>query len=125
MRTSTIFNIAVILCIIPKFLNAQTPNEYFNRGNAKAKKGDFRGAIIDYTKAIELNPSNVDAFFNRGNAKAKNGDFRGAIIDYTKAIELDPSNAEACPCWCSSPTGLIIYSSFLLTTKNQFSLKGK
>ena len=32
---------------------------------------DYKGAIQDYNKAIEINPNDADAYNNRGNAKAK------------------------------------------------------
>ena len=38
------------------------------------KKGDFTGAIDDYTKVIQINPNESDAFFNRVYVKNKVGD---------------------------------------------------
>ena len=35
---------------------SQTAREYFYMGLSKANLGDYRGAIADYTKAIEINP---------------------------------------------------------------------
>ncbi len=61
-------------------------------GAAKANQGDNKGAIIDYTKAIEFNPKSASAFNNRGLAKSGLGDKQGAIKDYTKAIELNPND---------------------------------
>ena len=71
----------------------QTAEEYKNQGNAKYDLQDYRGAILDYNKAIELDPTNVKAYNNRGMAKANANlqDYRGAILDFTKAIELDPT----------------------------------
>jgi tetratricopeptide (TPR) repeat protein len=53
------------------------------------------GAIVDYNKAIELNPDNSLAYNNRGAAKSNLGDKQGAIVDYDKAIELNPNYADA------------------------------
>jgi len=61
---------------------------YYNRGRAKRSLEDYKGAIADYTKAIELTPEFVMAYNNRGNTKADLEDYEGAIADYTKAIEL-------------------------------------
>ncbi|MCX8194900.1 MAG: tetratricopeptide repeat protein [Candidatus Micrarchaeota archaeon] len=58
---------------------------YFNRGLSKAMGGDYKAAIEDYTKAIELNPNFAAAYSNRGSAKAKLGDTQGAKEDYEKA----------------------------------------
>lgn len=66
---------------------------YFNRGVSKFELNDYKGAISDYTKALELNPNNSRAYMNRGVMKTNLKDYDGAIADYTKAIELEPSFA--------------------------------
>ena len=48
--------------------------------------------IVDYNKAIEINPQDADAYYNRGIAKYDLGDYQGAIVDYSKAIEINPEN---------------------------------
>ena len=58
------------------------------------KLGDFKGAIADYTKAIEINPNYGRAYNNRGNSKHNLKDYQGAIADYTKAIKIDPNDAD-------------------------------
>ncbi len=77
------------------YSQALTAEEYVDSGNAKSDLKDYRGAIADYTKAIEINPNFADAYYNRGLAKADLKDYRGAIADYTKAIEIDPNDAKA------------------------------
>jgi serine/threonine protein kinase len=44
--------------------------KYYFSGEKKAKSGNYKGAIDDYTEAIRLNPNYSDAFFGR----AYNGD---------------------------------------------------
>ncbi len=61
-----------------------------NRGGTKDDKGDFDGAIKDFTKVIEFKPDFAQAYNNRGATKGKKGDFYGAIKDHTKSIELNP-----------------------------------
>ena len=73
----------------------KTAQDYYNSGNAKSNLQDYRGAIVDYNKAIELTPDYAGAYYNRGIAKKKLQDYRGAIADYTKAIELKPDYAAA------------------------------
>ena len=58
-----------------------------NRGIAKAKLEDDRGAIQDYTKAIEREPS-AAAYYNRGLSKYYLGDKNSACLDFSKAGEL-------------------------------------
>ena len=69
--------------------------EYFSRGNFKKRVKNYKDALSDYNKAIELYPSFAEAYYKRGNLKNLMGDFEGAILDYSKAIEHDPNLAEA------------------------------
>lgn len=64
---------------------------YINRGVAKDDRGDYKGAIEDYDKAISINPGFLQAYINRGGAKAKLADYKGAVKDYDKAISIDPN----------------------------------
>ena len=73
---------------------SQTAEEYFGKGNKKYNKGDFNGAIADYTKAIEIDSDYEGFYINRGAAKYKLKNFSGAIADYSKAIQLDPNNGK-------------------------------
>ena len=70
--------------------------DYYNqRGWHKDDDGDYRGAILEFTKAIEINPNLKQAYSRRGIAKISLKDYQGAIIDLNKAIELDPNYSEA------------------------------
>lgn len=69
--------------------NAQTAEEYFDRGLEKHKANDDKGAIQDITKSIELNPS-AAKYVVRGSIKAMQKEDLGALQDLNKAIELNP-----------------------------------
>ena len=58
-------------------------NEYWNIGLKKMGLGekDYTGAIVDFSKAIELDPENKYAYYSRGTAKYELEDYRGAIAD--------------------------------------------
>ena len=73
----------------------QTAEEYFYRAYKKAELKDHKGAIADYTKAIELNPNDAIAYYNRAREKDILKDYYGSIADNTKAIELNPNDASA------------------------------
>lgn len=80
----------LIILVTAGFAYAQTAEDYFNSGLAKFNLQDYRGAVEDYNRAIELNPNEHRAYLLRGNTKAELQDYSGAIQDYNKAIELNP-----------------------------------
>ena len=94
IKTGLVLSTTGLILSVPQKVYAQTATFYFNRAYDKANNGDHYGAISDYTKAIEINPSE-GAYYNRGFSKRKVKDYYGAISDYTKAIELDPKYADA------------------------------
>jgi lipoprotein NlpI len=49
--------------------------------------------LIDYNKAIELDPEYGSAYDSRGDIEKAKGDLDGALADYNKAIELNPKYA--------------------------------
>lgn len=65
---------------------------FYNRGNAFYELGSLDLAIKDYSRALSLNPVDVDAFYNRGNIYFDLGDLELAIQDYSDAIRLRPSH---------------------------------
>ena len=76
-------------------LNPNIEIALINRGIAKSKLGDKKGAIADYNKAIELKSNDAIAYNYRGNAKSDIGEKAEAIKDYNKAVELKPNFALA------------------------------
>ncbi|MGB8958658.1 MAG: tetratricopeptide repeat protein [Candidatus Aminicenantales bacterium] len=75
---------------------ASYPNNsqsFINRGVARHQMGDYRGAVMDYSKAIELTPDSALAHNNRGLSRIKLMDLDEAIGDFSKAIELNPAGA--------------------------------
>ena len=85
--------LATFLHPFPAF--AQSSEASLGQGMILYQKGDLRGALAAFTKAIELNPKNPIAYTNRGLVRYKLGDFDGALADHTRAIELNPHLAEA------------------------------
>ena len=75
--------------------NIQLPAANCNRGYAKVQLEDYRGAMEDFSNAIELDSKDTLAYNNRGFTKYKLEDFYGAVKDYNKAIELNASYAKA------------------------------
>ncbi len=56
------------------------------------KKGDFRKAIVCYTRAIEFDPQTADAYVNRGAAYESMDDLNRALQDFNTALGLEPKS---------------------------------
>jgi len=67
---------------------------YIWRGNTWYNKKDYDNAIIDYNKAININPNYELAFYNRGSAWVAKKEYDKAIADYTKIIKPNSKYAD-------------------------------
>jgi len=79
----TLRGILVLLAAFVRSVHGDTALDHFNRGVDKAQTNDLRGAIAEYTKAIELKPDYANAYVGRGTAKYGLKDNKGAVADYT------------------------------------------
>jgi tetratricopeptide (TPR) repeat protein len=68
---------------------------YNDRGGAYLGFGNYKQAIEDFGRAIEIKPDYTDPYINRGNAYLGLGNYRQAIEDYDRAIEIKPDYAMA------------------------------
>lgn len=66
---------------------------YQKRADENIGKGEYDLAIVDYNKAVELNPKSVPAYFNRARAYFFKRSFAEAIESYGKVIELTPKDS--------------------------------
>jgi tetratricopeptide (TPR) repeat protein len=57
--------------------------------------GDVERAVVNYDRAIELDPDYAEAYNHRGAARDDQGDLEGAIADYDTAIQIDPDDFAA------------------------------
>jgi tetratricopeptide (TPR) repeat protein len=74
-----------------------TANAYGNRGLARYQKGDYAGAIEDFTAALKIRPALATAYLNRAAARRATGDFKTALKDLDRAISINKDFFEACP----------------------------
>ena len=58
------------------------------KGKAKKKGGDYKGAIAAYNNAIKLNPDIADVYESRGDVKIRLGDPVGAFDDLYTSLRL-------------------------------------
>ena len=68
---------------------------HYSQGEQKSAAKKYKNAIVDFDKAITLNPEHVLAYYKRARAKFYINDYSGAIDDCTHAIKLNPEYARA------------------------------
>jgi tetratricopeptide (TPR) repeat protein len=81
-----------------KFLAQSTKQkafDYLMLGAQKAKQLDYNGALVDFDRAIQIDPNFSYAYNARGAIKSESKDFRGGLADFNRAIQLDPNLAGA------------------------------
>jgi tetratricopeptide (TPR) repeat protein len=67
---------------------------YCDRGAAYGREKEYEKALIDFTKAIELE-EDTSSYLWRGFVYDKMKEYPKAVADLTKSLELDKNNAEA------------------------------
>ena len=71
------------------------PLIYIYRGDINLKLNQPAYAVIDYSKAIELDPENADNYFKRAGAYEETRDYEKALADYKKVLEMSAYNGAA------------------------------
>lgn len=73
----------------------ETAEDYLALGDYDFDRQNFDGAVADYTRAIELNPTFAEAYNNRAYTFMRLEDYARALPDLDKAIELRPDYVNA------------------------------
>jgi tetratricopeptide (TPR) repeat protein len=78
--------------VAPKALKPEEVRalNFYNEGSKKGKAGDYKGAIEDFTKSIDLS-KNANAYSRRGYAYLMLGNYGASISDETEALRLQES----------------------------------
>lgn len=61
---------------------------YLERAQQRFEGGYYKGAVEDYSQALEIDPRDPEIWLGRGLAREKLKDFEGAFSDYTRAIDM-------------------------------------
>ncbi len=81
---------------IPNWLPAKKWAQwYMDVGLVKSQSGATSNALLAFSQAIKLNPTNSFAYLGSGGVKIDLQDFAGAMTDIDKVLELSPSNETA------------------------------
>jgi tetratricopeptide (TPR) repeat protein len=83
-----------MLCLKSAFAYAQDASDYLKSANIFYEKGDYEGAIADFTKAVELSPNNEEAYYGRGLMFWIQGKESESTDDFKKAAQLNPKFEE-------------------------------
>lgn len=66
--------------------------KFNNLADSFFENKDYKSAIENYTKAIDINTNDPLLYLYRGQSKSELKDYLGALSDYSKAIELEPED---------------------------------
>lgn len=90
-------NYSEAINIFSEYISKDTTREeaYYNRGVAYLSVGDFFLSIVDFSKAMDINPKNPDTYNYRGLAFTYIDQLNRAAADFTMAIKLDKKFGEA------------------------------
>lgn len=80
--------------IITAIVQAQSAKQYYKAGEDFAKANNIADAIIQYTKAIELDPDYEKAYVQRASAYSRSGEHKNAAEDYDRALVFEQNDAE-------------------------------
>ena len=90
--------IAYILILLPLMITAtvqaQSAKQYYKAGEDFAKANNYKDAIIQYTRAIELDPDYEKAYKQRASAYSRSGEHKNAAEDYDRALVFEEKDAE-------------------------------
>ncbi|PLK44774.1 hypothetical protein C0V77_10025 [Emticicia sp. TH156] len=75
--------------------SAQTAEEYLKAGEKKFANKAYKEALIDFDKAILLNPKSIEAYNAKGSCLYELKQFKKAAEAYGYVIKFDSTNADA------------------------------
>ena len=82
----TLLTIFSLLFVLPGCGDSVNVSELFDLGYSKLQRGDYKGAIEDYSKVLKLKNNYALAYYNRGLAHQNLDQKKEAIKDYSQAI---------------------------------------
>ncbi len=94
---SVLFGSLALLTVSIILISCGKENAYskYKSGSAKYQLKDYKGAVSDFTKAIELDPKYIQAYYSKAICESKLGRPEKALADFNKVTELDPLNKDA------------------------------
>lgn len=75
-------------------LGSKWAGDFLNRGLIHYHRHNYRGALSDFDKAVEIAPNDAQCYYNRGIMRQEVGDYNHALEDLNKAIAMAPERTE-------------------------------
>jgi tetratricopeptide (TPR) repeat protein len=94
MNSKTL-NLLTFLLVVCVSSFGQSANYFFDKGVTSYYHRDYKGAIENYTRAVQLDSGNTKAYVSRGIAKYYLQDYVGGIEDQMKALKINPKYSDA------------------------------
>ncbi len=85
--------------------NPKDKDAYYNIGNAMFLKGDYKDALANYEKSVQLDPAFQGGLLNMAMAYYYQRDFKTGDIYFEKAKKIDPNNPIL---WYDRAVGLVL-----------------
>lgn len=92
-------------------------NYYYHTalGGVYQKLGRFVDSVVEYSRALQLNPKDICSFVNRGEIYLRHKNFKRAAEDFRQAIVLDGTGKNL---WSNRARSLVIALKRNLELKN-------
>ncbi len=94
LKSVLVSSSAVVISSTQKVF-AEDGDSYLSSGREKHLNGNYIGAIKALSKAILIEPENIEAYRWRSFARYVVKDYEGAIFDLNKVLEINPEDADA------------------------------
>ena len=86
---------ATIMALVSVCAFGQNAKKYYKAGNEFIESMKYEDAILQFTSAISIEPSNPDYYYARGQAYEKLLKYAEAKADFEKSIVFAPKNVDA------------------------------
>ncbi|MCU0472746.1 MAG: tetratricopeptide repeat protein [Bacteroidales bacterium] len=90
-----IFFLVTIMAILTMSVYGQNGKKSFNAGNEFMKNMKYEDAVVQFTGAIAVEPSNGNYYYARGKAYEALNNYKDAKADYEKTLVFTPKNVDA------------------------------
>jgi tetratricopeptide (TPR) repeat protein len=94
-KKTRVFFTVLILSVIPVFSFGQSARKFYKAGLELVENKRYEDALVQFTSAIGIEPSNADYYIARAQVYMKLQKYSDAKSDYGKAVVFDRKNVDA------------------------------